>query len=411
MPEATKALGERVSSLGGWLTGAANELIKQNNIKLVCASVSNKTNKLLIVKGELITYYILPISSSNIKYNPKIEKYWKIIKEEENPDVIHIHGTEFAHGLSWIRACGNNNVVASIQGLTSVYYRYSYGGLDFIDILKNITPSDIKNKTSIFHIKHNFKKRGIIEEEYIHSLKFIIGRTNWDKSHALALNPNIQYFFCNETLRPSFYNGRWKYTECDRHSIFLSQARSPIKGSHLMLKAMPLILRKYPDTKLYIGNSTGIKAVTFIEKLKQNGYYRLLRILIKKMRLEQNVECLPELQELEMRDQFLRSHVFVNASSIENSPNSLGEAQLLGVPCISSYVGGTPEFMGHGKAGALYRFEEYEMLADAICRILKNNFIQSEIDEGLRLAKERHDPKTNIDQLLNIYDQINNINK
>lgn len=49
-------------------------------------------------------------------------------------------------------------------------------------------------------------QRGKIEKEYIERSKFIIGRTDWDFAHAKAINPLIQYFFCNETLRPSFIN-------------------------------------------------------------------------------------------------------------------------------------------------------------------------------------------------------------
>jgi glycosyltransferase involved in cell wall biosynthesis len=406
MPDVAEVLGEKRTYLGGWMVAAANELIKNNDVELYCATVSNQTRTLVKVRKGLITYYLLPLSKSKIKYNAALEKYWKLIREEVNPDIVHIHGTEYAHGLAWIKACGNNNVVASIQGLTSVYFRYSTGYLSNYDILKNITPEDIKNRSSIYDYKRDFKRRGRIEEKYIKSLKYIIGRTKWDECHALTINPGIQYLFCNETLRPAFYDGKWEYSLCEKHSIFISQAKGPIKGCHMMLKALPLILRKYPDAKLYIGNSTGIKAVSFIEKLKQSGYQRLLRNLILKFRLEKSVVFLPALDEQEMRNHFLRSHVFVNASSIENSPNSLGEAQLLGVPCVSSYVGGTPEFMGYGKAGTLYRFEEYEMLADAVCRIFMKGYIQSEIDEGRSFAIERHHPQINAMQLLNIYNEI-----
>ncbi len=403
MPDASIALGDSPSVLGGWMVSSANELVKNSHIELICATVSNKTKKLIKLRKGLITYFIIPLSKSNIKYNSELQNFWQKIQDAENPDVVHIHGTEFAHGLAWIKACGNANVVASIQGLTSVYYRYSTGSLSVGEILRSVTISDIKNQTSIFHLSRNFRKRGVIEEEYIRSLQFIIGRTEWDRSHALSVNNNIKYLYCNETLRSSFYNGRWELSKCEKHSIFLSQARSPIKGLHIMLKALPLILRKYPDVKLYVGNSVDIRVNTLKQKLRQSGYYWLILKMIQKMKLDNNVFFLPALNEQEMRDRFLRSHVFVNASSIENSPNSLGEAQILGVPCVSSYVGGTPEFMGYGKAGALYRFEEYEMLADAVCRVFEKGYFQSEIDEGLHLANERHDPQINMNQLLNIY--------
>ena len=53
-------------------------------------------------------------------------------------------------------------------------------------------------------------------------------------------------------------------------------------------------------------------------------------------------------------------------SSIENSPNSLGEAQLLGVPCIASDVGGVTDMIPNKECGIIYRFEEVELLAKHI---------------------------------------------
>ena len=56
-----------------------------------------------------------------------------------------------------------------------------------------------------------------------------------------------------------------------------------------------------------------------------------------------------------MCDRYLKSNLFVCCSAIENSPNSLGEAQLLGMPYVASFVGGVPEIAGMN-ADVLYRF-------------------------------------------------------
>ena len=58
--------------------------------------------------------------------------------------------------------------------------------------------------------------------------------------------------------------------------------------------------------------------------------------------LEDKVSFLGPLNAEQMKAEYLRSNVFLCPSSIENSPNSLGEAQMLGVPCVASYVGGIP---------------------------------------------------------------------
>ncbi len=408
LPDVAVELNLKPSNLGGWIVGGINQLRKSNEIELSVVSISSEVTSLKKVNVDGIQYFVVPLTSKQMSsYQPHLEGTWKTIEAEIKPDVVHIHGTEFAHGLAWIKACGNQNVIASIQGLTSVYARYAKGSISNWDILKTITLKDLVMKSSIFHVRNNFKRRGKVEQEYLINLSHVIGRTEWDKSHAMAINPSIRYHFCNESLRPAFYNHeQWDYERCEKHSIFLSQARSPIKGAHMMLRALPLILRRYPDTKVYIGNSHGIYVQGFKKKLAQSGYYRLLREFIEKYNLEKHIICLPPLNEEQMANQFVNSHVFVNASAIENSPNSLGEAQLLGVPCISSFVGGTPEFMGHGKAGKLYRFEEYEMLADAICRIFDSKYVPEEVSVGRELASGRHDLEKNGDTLLEIYRNI-----
>lgn len=62
--------------------------------------------------------------------------------------------------------------------------------------------------------------------------KNIIGRTEWDRLHTYYINKKRKYYFCNETLRDEFYMSEWNNDSCKKHSIFISQGSSPIKGIH-----------------------------------------------------------------------------------------------------------------------------------------------------------------------------------
>lgn len=70
-----------------------------------------------------------------------------------------------------------------------------------------------------------------------------------------------------------------------------------------------------------------------------------------------------------MKERYLKSQVFVLPSSIENSPNSLGEAMLLGVPCIASDVGGVRCLMTHSVEGLIYPADDPRLLAYDICEM------------------------------------------
>ena len=390
--------------VGGWMYSSARRLVETNkNLKLAVATVYYGS-ELVVQELEGILYFLLPLNTRNItKYNKTLEKHWKNVSKIFAPQLVHIHGTEYYYGLAFLRACPNIPAVASIQGIVSLIARYYMAGLTMWDVLKSMTLRDILLGT-LWSRQRTFEQRGIYEMKTIRHLKHIIGRTSWDRAHTLAINPDISYHFCNETLRDAFYEKTWSYDNCEKHSIFISQAGYPIKGLHQLLKAMPFILRQFSDAKIYVAGIDITRSKDgFMGKLLRTGYACYIRRLIKKYNLEHSVVFTGSLDEDQMCQQYLRSNVFVCPSAIENSPNSLGEAQLLGVPCVVSYVGGTMDMMV-GDENNLYRFEEVEMLAMKICSVFSEcreaNFAMQE------KARARHDRDVNSARLYHIYREL-----
>lgn len=403
-PEANALLNKNkeLKSSGGWMLGAANALTDYPNVKLNIASLSPLVDDLTVLQGNRIRYFVIPLGGGNIKYNKEYEKYWKLIKEQVQPDVVHIHGTEYSHGLAYVNACGNESVAVSIQGLKSAISEYYMAGLSKMDVYSNLTLRDVL-RGSIIADKRRFEKTGGVEKALLTKVNHIIGRTSWDRARTWAINPNAKYHFCNETLRDEFYDGsKWNYQDCKPHSIFISQATYPIKGFHQLIKALPLILRHYSDTTVRVAGGDPTKCNGINGLLHYTGYGKYLRRLIEKNSLSKKIVFLGGLNAEQMKNEYLHCNVFVCPSSIENSPNSLGEAQLLGVPCVASYVGGIPDMM-KGDDGNMYRFEEVEMMAEKICRVFAGNICKNNMVE---IAKERHNPQTNSLQLLNIYNEI-----
>ena len=399
LPPVCEALNLSVSVGGGWMYSSLKELQKEEGLEFAVATVYPGREFVMREIGGT-RYYLLPLrGKTNMKYQSSLEAYWKRLQQEFLPDVVHIHGTEFAHGLAYIRACGTEGVVVSIQGLVSVIARYYLAGISRKEVLRNLTFRDIVKRDNLLQQQRKFYKRGIIEQEYIRSVRHVIGRTSWDKAHVWAINPDVHYHFCNETLREEFYKHSWRYEDCEKHSIFVSQAGYPIKGLHQVLRVLPIVMKRYPDTKLYIaGNSM----ITYGWR-RLTGYGLYIRRLIKKYHLENVVVFTGKLTEKEMCARYLMSNLFVCPSSIENSPNSLGEAQLLGVPCIASYVGGVPDMM-KGYEECMYRFEELEMLAQKICDVFFGGYNAK--DYNRNGIVERYDPRRNVQSVVGVYQVI-----
>ncbi len=400
-PDISKELGSESSVGGGWMKSSAFLLLQHYpNIELAVAACYNGDSLLKKVIKD-VTYYCLPSNRGSIKYTPSIEPIWQEIRDEFQPNVVHIHGTEFSHGLGYIKACGNENVVISIQGLVSGIARYETA---------SIPQSTFRKKASLRHIlkgELSMHKRGQYEMEYLKLGKHFIGRTDWDRAHIWAINPDAQYHFCNETLRKPFYFAKWGVMTCERHRIFLSQAAAPLKGLHKMIEALPYILRSFPDIKVYVAGSNFIQLNGFKDKIRTTTYANIIRNMIKERGLEDKIVFTGSLDEVQMVEQFEKAHVFVCPSSIENSPNSLGEAQLVGTPSVASFVGGIPQMVEHGKSGLLYRFEEHEMLAKYVCDIFADDDLASLLSDcGRTSARLRHDEKVNTQRLYNIYKGI-----
>lgn len=405
-PEALDSISGNndLKSSGGWMIGAAEALLRLKLITLTVVSVSEKVEELTKIIGKDIVYYLIPKGKGNHRINSEYDSFCKALEHEVRPDVVHIHGTEYSHGLSYIRACSNKNIVISIQGLTSVYSNYYNSGISLKDIISNLTIQDLIRGTGILTGKKDFEIRGKFEKEMIRSVHHVIGRTSWDRAHTWVINPDAKYHFCNETLRNEFYKGQvWVYDKCIKHRIFLSQATYPIKGLHQLIKAMPIVLKHYPDAHIRIaGNniSNGFSN-SFIF---QSGYSKFINSLIKQYNLFDKISFIGKLNANQMIEEYLHSNVFICPSTIENSPNSLGEAQILGVPCITSYVGGVCDMMQMNE-DKMYRFEEIEMLAYKICDLFSK---EGEFPDTKSFAEDRHNPENNAKQLFSIYSSIMN---
>ena len=144
----------------------------------------------------------------------------------------------------------------------------------------------------------------------------------------------------------------------------------------------------------------------FKSLLRFQGYHLYLRRLVKKLQLEDHVRFLGALSELEMKQAYLDANVYVMPSAIENSSNSLCEAQILGVPVVSSYCGGIPTLVEDGKTGYLYRYEEIEMLAQRVISLFGETDLCELSKNERKTALKRHDREKNAIDLKNIYEEI-----
>lgn len=386
---------------GGWLNGLANQLKEQDDVELGIATVYNGNEIKKFYDGK-ITYYLMP-GAPALKYNSKLNKYCKMILDEFKPEILHIHGTEYAHGLSFINACNSDvKKIVSIQGLVSCYERVYLANIPYKEILKNITLRDIIKQDNLFQQKNKFRRRGKNEIEIIKKADAILGRTTWDYANTKAINLNEKYYYSNETLRQSFYKYEWNIENIDKYTIFCSQAGYPIKGFHFLLETIALLKKQYPKIKVFVAGENILN-----KGLKKSGYARYLSKLINKYGISNNIIFTGILSETKMIERLLKTHVFVLPSAIENSSNSLGEAMLLGMPCVATNTGGTMDILKYEKEGFLYPYTEPAMCAEYISNFFEDDELAIRMGKTARKkALERHDPEKNAENIIEIYKKV-----
>lgn len=379
------------SPLGGWLEGISFCLSQSGDVDLDYYVIKKNMNKkvLIIKEGKIIYHYI--------NYN-ELDFLKSAIRDDY--DIYHIFGTEMAYVEDIVAISPLGKTVISIQGLVS---KISLHYLSNYDMYFN--PSFI---TKIYmHLNHDlFKKRGVREERVLNRVKYVIGRTDWDRASLESINKELKYYHCNEILREIFYKDRWKWESCKRFSIFVSQASYSIKGMHMIVEIIKTIKEFYPDIICKIGGGNLLKSNTLATKLHMSYDY-MIKKLIDNYGLEDNIIFLGSLTDNEVKENLINCNVYLLASSIENSSNSLAEAMLLGVPIVASYVGGTNNFIIHKEDGLLYPFDEPYLAAYYIKMMFEKVAFSRELaNNAHEKAAIYFNRKNNISRLLAIYNDI-----
>jgi glycosyltransferase involved in cell wall biosynthesis len=390
---------------GGWLQSL--DLAIQDKVELHVAFYYPKKNTSFKFK--------------NTTYHPISSKYWKLKSlknsifnslENENdiikfidiinlvkPDVIHIHGTEnpFASIISKIKI----PVIVSIQGNITVYRHKYFSGIEqkyseYKPLTFNLFKFVLKKSffQSYFLLK-KMEKRELIN---LTKTKFVLGRTDWDRRIMKVMTNNATYFHSDEMLRDIFYQNVWNNTSIKSTLVVHSTTGNNFyKGFETICEAAIILKNKNISFQWQIAglteNDSIVQAVK--SKLGKNNF-PISEILF-----------LGGLDEKHLVNKLLESNIFVMASHIENSPNNLCEAMILGIPCISTFAGGSSSLLKDKEEGLLIQDGDPWSLAGAIIEMSENYNIALEMGKNARKrALLRHDKTIIVNGLLNIYKTV-----
>jgi len=149
-----------------------------------------------------------------------------------------------------------------------------------------------------------------------------------------------------------------------------------LKGVHVLIKSIELVVKQYKGLKLLIAG--------------EGGYKEELQKLVRYYRLEDNVIFLGHLKQSTLKEYMKRCAMLVLPSLSEGLGRVIAEAMACGKPVIGANVGGIPDLIKDGENGFLVPPNDVEALAEKITYLIENPEVAREMgDRGKKFILNR----------------------
>jgi glycosyltransferase involved in cell wall biosynthesis len=202
-----------------------------------------------------------------------------------------------------------------------------------------------------------------------------------------------------EEFRPAKYESNGDATPTPPYShtptLLYVGRLSPEKGAHVLIDALPQMLRRLPQLRLRLIGG-GSQSFTLRDTVNQNG-------------LSQRVEFVGPVPHHELPRYYAEADALVIPSLSEGLPKVLPEALACGLPVVGTQVGGIPEVIQHGYNGLLVPPGDPDALADAVVALLSRSDLSRSLRANARASVGRFSWEQNIGQFLQMYEDVSGL--
>jgi len=394
-------------SHAGWQEGLRQALDKHYpNIQLGIASFG--TNEYQPFKKANATYFNIfrePKQESRLSriitnwkhYNVNSEELQQCLQvvERFDPDLIYIFGTENPFGL----LCDRFSVpsIISIQAVLNGYKERVFSGLPIRDVISEVVSKKCLMGVGVFHKWWRMSQQAEVEKEIFSRCQYYDGRTTWDEQWLEILNPDADYFHIDRVLSDNYYQAEWKSKKAHQGLIYCTSSNAAFKGGISLVRAI-IELKKRGRSKIQL-RMAGVHPKSRVGLT--------IRRLINKHHLQKQITMLGRILPSQIINEMKRASLFVLPSHIDNSPNSLAEAMVVGMPCIASDAGGIPSMLEDGMEGLIYPHQDISSLADKVEILLDHPKQALKYGKNARrTALTRHDPEKIADKAVSMYKEV-----
>ena len=353
---------------GSWLYAAYEGSLNDSNIELhIITSADVDSVKKSCKDGN--TFYILPGGGArSINVNSKSNSQQvKALIDSIKPNIAVLWGTESHLAYLAVQALDSIPTAVYMQGVIKSIYNHYYDGIP--PKYRNATIRDLIDSVTPHSTINEFKNQVDIERAILVLADAVIVENDWCEDICKSINPKLKVFRNKLPIRDVFFQSKWSLDKMEPYSIFTNAGGYPIKEHHILLKALSIVKKQYPNFKCYI---PGEKLSTFNSFKRRSGYTKMLEDVINEGDLHNNIVYTGFMSSEKMVEHLCKCNVYVMPSVMENHSSSLIEAMIVGAPCVSSLVGGVADLVVHGQNALLYNSTDAESLAGCIIRIFND---------------------------------------
>jgi len=389
--------------VGGWQDSLENIVRDCPDIELSIAFESNDTcaqkknidgvNYIPICKGKGLVNKIKEKLNWNLRIQ-NLKRAMKKIVDEVNPDLIQVFGTEWPYGL--VANITEKPVVIHIMGALVQYSNALYApGFSSNDLMRNISFLNFWKRIKFARSQKLFSWQVDCEKEVWKVVKYYMGRTEWDKNLSSIMHSNSIYFHVEEALRPEIMlEGLvWSAPQNSKIQLVSTGCSSFWKGPDMMLRTAKILKDCQFDFEWIVAGRMRPDIKDCVEKKIGTTFE------------DNNIKLIGFTKPSDLRKILCRSTLYVHTAYVENSPNSICEAQVLGVPVVSTNVGGISTLLGND--GILVPANDPWQMAYAIIELsLDKDKMENFSKNGRSKALARHSTVNIKSQLLHCYNEI-----
>lgn len=401
---APKRYAGNAGVLGGWQDSLEEAVMTLPEVELYVAFETNNPAD-TVKKIDGITYVPMCFSYSiwdKIKSKVSWSSIEREVKEKSlsviqsvNPDLIHVFGCEWPYGI--VASSTSVPVVIHIQGAIVPYenalYPPKYNIWNYVKALKFNFPRILAAKL----VEINNRNRAEMENRIWKGVPNYMGRTHWDEALSNVMHPGRSYYHVDETLRSMFLSPShsWRYEKRDKVKLITTGCTTFWKGPDMMLKTAKILKSLGFEFEWIVAGhfpATLKKVVEFTEKAEFEN---------------NNIIFKGPLQPQDLLNELVTSTLYIHTAYVENSPNSICEAQCLGVPVVSTNVGGIATLLKNGDAGLMVPANDPWQMANAIIQLSSDETRMNQLSQvEIHVARSRHDVANIQSQLLACYKDI-----